>query len=169
MKTFITLAFGVANAIAFAASAVTAAEPSTNVLTAESIVHEVGFRSVKTPYLLAFKSEVDNRPLYLESALLAIECATNEWYLVHVYRQPKEQVEHFHHWKVSAVTDVPYTGQRYYDHRPSEGDVDNFLHDTWWKFRARPDFRLIRGEVYSETWQSAFGYRPTHEFPKPSP
>ena len=82
--------------IALAVSAVTAAETSTNAPTAEAIVRDLGIAGVKTPHLLVFKAQVDERPLYVESALLAIECATNKWYLTHVYRHPKEKVEHFH-------------------------------------------------------------------------
>jgi len=137
-------------------------------VTAESIVRDLEYRDVKTPHLLAFKAEVDDRPLYIESALLAIELTNKTWRLVHVYRHPKERVEHFHHWKVAAVTDVPYTGSQDFDQRPTKAEVEKFIRDTWWEFRASRDFRLVRGQVYSDDWKRALGYEPKYEFKKPS-
>jgi len=164
MKTFIALAFVITYGIVHAVSAAV----GTNTATGEYIVRELEYRDVRTPYLLAFKAQVDDRPLYVESALLAMELTNKTWRFVHVYRHPKERVEHFHHWKVAAVTDVPYTGSQDFDRRPTKTEVEKFIRDTWWEFRASRDFRLVRGEVYSDTWKKALGYDPKYEFNKPA-
>src|ERR1700722_5137237 len=147
---------------------------STNQVTADSIARdleqqfseEFRYRDVKSSYLLVFKAEVDDRPLYVESALFAIELTNAEWRLVHAWRSPKEDKAEDRLWQVAEVDDAPFTGSQDYSHRPKKKEVEKFLRDTWWQFKASEDFRLIRGEVYSETWKTALGYVPNHQFPK---
>jgi len=158
-----TMGFGLLSVSFLPALAAPPALVSTNAVTADSIVRDAGYADVKTPILLAFLAEVDNRPLYVEDALLAMELTNHNWRLANVYRHPKERAD-FRHWMVATVTDTPYTGKQDYDHRPTEADVEKFLKDTWWEFRASRNFRLLRGEVYSDNWKRAFGYQPNHEF-----
>ncbi len=146
----------------------------TNQVTADSIARDLEqqfseafrYRDVMASYLLAFKAEVDDRPVYVESALLAIELTNSEWRLVHACRNPKGDKAEERLWQVAEVNDAPFTGSRDYSHRPKGKEVEKFLRDTWWQFKASEDFRLLRGEVYSETWKTALGYAPNHQFPK---
>jgi hypothetical protein len=176
MDTFVRVALVAVTGITLAVSALAAEEVGTKAMTVDSIVHDLNYwprpsvqwhGDVKTPYLLAFKAEVDNRPLYIESALLAVELTNGHWRLVHVYRHPKERRKQGDHWVVSHVLDIPYTGKQEYATRPTKAEVEKFISDTWWKFRARDGFGLIHGEVFSETWKKALGYAPAYQFPNP--
>jgi hypothetical protein len=168
MKLLASLSLLTVIGIVLGVSAVQAAEVNTNAITAESIVRDLNYRDAKKQHLLAFMAQADNRPLYAESALLAIELTNEKWRLVHVYRHPKEHVEHFRHWKVAAMTDVPYTGSRDLERRPTKAEVEKFIRDTRWVFGPSNSFRLVRGVVYSEEWQRALGHEPKYEFPKPT-
>jgi hypothetical protein len=152
-----------------AAVPIAKADTDTNVVTAQSIVGELGYRDIRASHLLAFSAQIDNRPLYAECALLVIEFTTNTWRIVHVYRHPKAAPVHWHRWTVSARIHVRHAGYRDFGHRPSEAEVDGFLPDTHWEFGTfGPSFRLIKGEVYADTWKRALGYTPKHAFPKPA-
>jgi hypothetical protein len=124
-----------------------------------SIVQDLNLHDVKAPYLLAFSAQVDDRPLYVENALLAIELTNGGWQLFNVFRHPKE-TNLIPHWYVFSVTDVPVVGARYYGRKPTREEVETFLKDAWWSFRATEGFRLVRGEVYSEVWKNVLGYEP---------
>lgn len=135
-------------------------------VTADTIVNEIGYDDVKIAYLLAFKAQEDNRPLYVESALLATELTNNHWRLTHAFRHPKKPASHSRQWSVSLVMDSYHIGSRDFETRPTGTDVEDFLRDTWWEFEARGSFRLISGEVYGEAWEDALGYKPKHDFKK---
>ncbi|MDB6063958.1 MAG: hypothetical protein JWR26_166 [Pedosphaera sp.] len=166
--TVCTLALIVFGGIVISPQSAVGAESRTNDVTAQSIVKDYHYGDVKTAYLLAFLSQVDDKGFHTESALLAIEPITNRWRLVHVFRWPKAENENRRRWNVCAMTHIPYKGIDFYDHKPTEADVEKFLSDTRWDFGPSRGFRLLRGEVYSETWKKAFRYKPKHEFPKPA-
>jgi hypothetical protein len=166
MSPFKPLTLIAAGCFAAVMTPVLALGAETNAVSVQTIVEQLEYRDVKTPYLLAFSAQVDSRPLYVESALLVAELTNHTWRLVHAYRHPKERVAHFHLWAEATATDVFRAGHRDFGHRPSEADVEKFLHDSWWEFRASQDFRLLRGEVYYDTWKRTLGYRPKYEFPK---
>jgi hypothetical protein len=113
-------------------------------------------------YLLAYCSERDDRPLFLEYALIAVERANGRWELDHVYRHPRDSPNP--KWHLSVVFDAPVTPSRTYDHRPTAAEVDAFIHDSWFHFAPDVGFTLIKGEVYANTWERALDYRPTYRF-----
>jgi hypothetical protein len=129
-----------------------------------SIANDLRFKNVKRPHVLAFQALRDNRPSYLENAILATEMSEAKWSLAHAFRASATGT-----WQISHVYDVPHTGLAVFDHMPTEKEVDTFLKDTWWEFNLKPTRRfmgylLLRGEVFAEEWQSALGYQPQHSY-----
>ena len=147
---------------------------STNHVTADSIARDLEqefsetfrYRDVKASYLLALKAEADDRQWNSESAILVIELTNADWRLVHAWRNLEEEKTEDRLWRLSEVNDAPFTGYQDYSHNPKKKEVEKFLRDTWWQFKADEHFHLLRGEVYSETWKSVLGYTPNHQFPK---
>ncbi len=137
---------------------------------ARSIAQDLGYRDIDEAYLLSFSSMVDDRPLFVESALVAVKMETGKWGLAYVYRHPREKEEGANRWRLSEVADAHQCPSREFVHRPSRDEVERFLVDSWWRFRlsASPGFRLVRDRIFSETWEKALGYRPRHQFPKPA-
>jgi hypothetical protein len=151
----------------FEATPSTAAD--TNVVAPEAIVHDLGIQKARAAYLLAFSARVDERPLYVEDALVAVEFVNRRWRLVHAYRHPNEPKPEYRCWWPHIVNDAPVISSRDFKRQPTETQVDDFLIQSDWRFGAfQGGFRLIRGEVYSGTWQKALGYKPRYEYPKPS-
>ena len=146
-----------------------AAGADTNCVTAESIVRDLKYsdRDTKSAYLLAFSVQVDGRSLHVESVLVAIEFTTKEWRLVHAYRHPRLKAARALVWREMATLHTASMGPREFHGTPKEADVDQFLRDSRWEFRPIKGFRLLRGEVYRDTWKRALGYEPKYEFPKP--
>lgn len=167
MKTFCRETLVAVVGVVLATTGCAAAYRSTNPVTAESILPDLGIKCMMKPYLLAFKSQVDDRPLHVENALLAVQCSTDKWCLVTAHRHPKEKNEKFHHWNIDAQSDSSIIGIEYYNYQPTKSDIEEFLKEREWEFRAHPDFRLVRGEVYSKVWQQVFDYKPNYKFPKP--
>jgi hypothetical protein len=141
--------------------------PHTNAATAGTIVQDLGIQKVKASYLLAFDAKVDDRPLYVEGALVAVEFKSQRWRLLHAYRHPREPRVEGRGWHIWIVNDAPVIGSKDFKKQPTQAEVEDFLRRTAWEFGASHGFRLVRGEVYADTWQSALGHRPKHEYPKP--
>jgi hypothetical protein len=144
--------------------------PGKSYPTALSIAQDLRYRDIDQVYLLAFSSKVDDRPLFVEEALIAVKSKSGKWGLAYAYRQPKESEVGANHWHLSGVADAHQYPSRDFDHRPSKDEVERFLDDSWWRFRALAtgEFRVIRGMVFTETWEKVFGYRPKYQFPKPT-
>jgi hypothetical protein len=134
---------------------------------ARSIARDLGYSGVNEASLLAFGAQVDDRPLYVESALIAVTTTDGTWRLAYAYRHPKDTYPGADVWTLSTITDVHQSPSRDYRRRPSKEEVECFLRDSWWKFRPSKGFRLVRGRVFSETWKKVLGYRPDHRFPEP--
>ena len=145
--------------------------PGAAAVTAASIVSDLAagteYRAVKASYLLTFSSQVDD-PLYVDSALLAVELMTGKWHLVHAFRHPRASLRRNRAWDLAVIADArDYSHFREFDGRPTESDVEQFLRDTRWKwgpFDSR--YTLLRGTVYSDTWRKVFGYEPKHQYSK---
>jgi hypothetical protein len=132
--------------------------------TARSIAEDIGYQGIDKAYLLAFKSEIDERPLFVESALIAVKLKPGNWWLAHVYRHPRDSHVGALRWNLSAVRDAPFTPEMEFRHQPSKYEVETFLRDTWWEFSPSDHFRLLRARVFSDTWEKVLGYRPNHQF-----
>lgn len=134
---------------------------------AQSISKSLKSMSVRESYLLAFKVIEDDRPLYVEQALIAEQLDDGKWRLSSVYRHPRENGGSPISWHLSVVFDADQSPTQVFDHRPSEAQVDAFLKHAWWTFQADHDFRLLKGQVFEATWEKALGYKPKHTFVKP--
>ena len=120
----------------------------------------MAIKNATQPFLLAFQAVQDNRPLYIESVIVALELTGGKWELAHAYRHSTTE-----RWKRSQVYDVPYTSCKEYDHRPTQNEVAAFLKETWWDFNPTQSFRfkgyqLLSAQVFREEWQTALGYQP---------
>jgi len=135
---------------------------------ARSIAQDLGYRDLDEAYLLAFVSEIDDRPLFVELALVAVKMKMGTWRLAHVGRNPRETYKEARRWRLRYIYDAHLSPSRDFGQRPSKDEVERFLHDSRWKFSAFPEFRIVRGRVFCETWERALGYRTNHQFPKPN-
>jgi hypothetical protein len=115
--------------------------------------------------VLAWQSEKDDRPLYLDSAILWLKLANGSEALAHVYRHPREERA----WHLSMVYDAPFERLRVFAKRPTRDEVDAFLKRTWWTFHVDSDFTLLGAEVCKDAWQEALGAPPWHAYGTPAP
>jgi hypothetical protein len=169
MKTIIKLLVACSLILTCGRQPVRAADSGsdTNAATAGTVVQDLGIQKVKASHLLAFDAKVDGRPLYVEGALVAVEFKSHRWRLLHAYRHPRESRVEGRGWHIWIVNDAPVIGSKDFNKQPTQAEVEDFLRRTAWKFGASDGFRLVRGQVYADTWQNALGYRPAHEYPKP--
>ena len=118
----------------------------------------------KIARVLTWKIEEDDRPLRLETALVWLQ-GDKSWTLTHLYRHPQDGPSAA--WQVSMVYDVPYEGQRSYDHAPTRADFERFVDATWWKFGSRErGWKLLDSEVCRDAWRAAFSVEPWHSYEK---
>ena len=113
--------------------------------------------------LLAFVSREDDRPWYVDDALLVLQLRKGRWVLVHAVRNPKYPPGHkggSKEWVLYDVMDAPHVGDRYFDHRPTRWQVDQFLKDNQWPFTSDQAWRIVRRMVDADAWQRVLGYRP---------
>lgn len=133
---------------------------------AREIVRDLHPDGLRQAHVLAFKSQVDDRPLRVESALVAVELGRGRWELWHVARNPGADAKRSV-WSPYSITDSTQRGWKSFDHRPTEKEVDAFLGLSCWTFGAEPPFRLVGGEVFKAGWKAALGFEPGHSFPTP--
>lgn len=119
--------------------------------------------AIASTQVLAWEVDEDDRPLRVEEVLLVVTFRNNSTLLANLYRHPHDRAPA---WRVSDVTDVPYVGQEAYAKRPGRKELDRFLSDTWWTFRARDGFKILDKEVCQATWRAIFGEAPWHTYPR---
>lgn len=111
--------------------------------------------------VLAFRSMVDDRPLYLDEAIvwahdLGDDAGAERWRLVHVYRHPKDDDD----WKLSVINDAnDYEATESYDHAPTIDEAKKFFEETWW-WQRDDSFRKLAMGMPRSAWQKAFGADP---------
>ena len=114
--------------------------------------------------VLAWKQTVDDRPLYIDVALMWIEHADHQYTLANVYRHPKDRGDEG--WEQSMIFDLPgFQGAITLDHRPTHADLEEFLSHTDFDFGAESDFRLLASGVCGSAWLASFTEAPWHRFP----
>lgn len=148
---------------------------------ARTIAEDLGYSNIEDAYLLAFKSEFADGPVRLEtpevfilrgapllseSALVAVRHNLGSWRLVYAYRQLPRKESGAERWRSGVANDAPVIGSRDFDHKPSRDEIERFLADSCWKFGTPVGTLLLRGKVFSETWERVFGYRPSHDIPE---
>ena len=126
--------------------------------TGAEIVRDLSSNEATRAHVLAFMAEIDDRPLYVESALVAFELPGGGWRLAHVFRHPDEEL--WKNWGLSCVLDAPFVASADFEHTPTKKQAEQFIRDTWWHSRPDTDFRLLRRDFFRERWQSSFGYVP---------
>ena len=93
-----------------------------------------------TPRLVAWRIKEDDRPLYVESAIVEVH-AGSRWGLAHIFRHPRDATPRG--WEMAVVYDAPQTPMRSFEARPTEAEVDQFLTDTWWTGHPDSGFRTL--------------------------
>jgi hypothetical protein len=136
----------------------------TNTVSAASILKElVGYGKPQTATLLAFVSREDDRPWYVDDALLVLQLRKGQWVLVHAVRNPRYPKNHKASstaWLLHHVYDAPHVGDRYFDHRPTRPEVDQFLKENNWQFESDKLWRVVKRVVDEKAWQRVVGYKP---------
>ena len=123
-----------------------------------------------TARILAWQVVVDERPLYLEEAILWIHFTppveAEFFRLDHVYRHPRETTPHLKGWHRShtASPHTPWTGAATYEERPDNATVIRFFHASAWDV-AFPGFVLIDGAICAGAWKRSTGEAPGFAYP----
>ncbi len=172
MRRFFVGLFSMCVLTMWARSASAAAD--TNEVTAASILKDLASDENYTGQiatLLAFEAREDDRPWYVDHALLVLQLPKGKWVLAHAVRNPKfpkgqKRVSRSTEWRLHHVEDAPFVGDRHFDHRPSRKEVDQFLTDNEWQFESDIPMRVVRQVVNEETWQKVLGYKPIIQAPK---
>ena len=115
-------------------------------------------KEAATVRVLTWKSEVDDRLLYVDSAIVWIALEPKQWMLAQVYRHP----QHGDGWQLSRVYDLPQVPQRSYSIQPTRKDLDQFLAATWWHFDAMDGFKILASEICADAYRASFGAAPWH-------
>lgn len=95
--------------------------------------------------ILKWKKESDDRPLYVESAIILADL-DGQYALAHIYRHPREENSR-PKWRLSIVYDVPQIALELFNSRPSRKDLNRFEKGSWWKDVASEGFKLIDSAV----------------------
>jgi hypothetical protein len=121
-----------------------------------------------TAHILVWKVDVDERPLVVDRVILWVHHRPAQgkpsWLLANLYRHPLDAPTNNERWYVAEVADAPYTGRRAYASPPTSAELDAFLKDSWWEFRATQGFWLLDQGVCKNAWRAAIGRDPNHAF-----
>ena len=143
-----------------------AAPATTNDVTAAAILKDKDlnrYGRVQIATLLAFVSLEDDRPWYVDDALLVLQLPRGQWVLVHAVRNPKYPPGYKNgstEWGLHHVMDAPHVGDRRFDHRPTRQEVDQFLKDNDWPFAGTLGRRIVKRMVDEDAWERVLGYKP---------
>ncbi|MBL9175571.1 MAG: hypothetical protein JNL10_18665 [Verrucomicrobiales bacterium] len=139
---------------------------STNTVAATSILKDRDLRryeGVRSATLLTWMSREDDRPWFVDDALLLLEMPRGRWVLVHAVRNPRFPPGHrggSTEWGLHHVMDAPPAGDRRFDHLPTSGEMHRFLRDTAWPAPSDVSWRVLRRTVDTAAWKAALGYPP---------
>lgn len=130
-----------------------------------SILRDLAWPPVKRSELLAFTSREDDRPWYVDDALLLLEEKQGSWVLVHAVRNPRFPPGHrggstLTRWGRYYVTDSPPVAERHFSRRPQPAEVEAFLKDNVWQAVTDRSWRVVRCDVDPALWQRVLGYPP---------
>jgi hypothetical protein len=121
------------------------------------------YEGVQAATLLALVSREDDRPWYVDDALLVLQFRNGRWVLVHAVRNPRFPRGHkggSTEWVLYDLMDAPHVGDRYFNHRPTHKEVDQFLKDNRWQFAGDKFWRVVRRVVDEKAWKRVLGYKP---------
>lgn len=109
--------------------------------------------------VLAWRQRNDDRPLYIDEALVWERSEGAGYYLAHAYRHPKDD-DKFH---LSVVCDAPIEPERNYAKPPTVADLRAFLKGTTWGDRDE-EFKVTAGKVCRENFERVFHAPPPRDF-----
>jgi len=127
------------------------------------IIDEVYGIKNASGHILAWKTQEDERPLYVESLIAVIEIDKTRYLLAHLFRHPRERNSR---WRESVITDVAYVGSRSFSHPPTQMELLSFLEDTWWSFTEEPGWKILDVGLDAEKWKNLTGQELPQEFLK---
>lgn len=116
--------------------------------------------------LLAWRTEEDERPLLVDSALAWARMENGKkvrWALLELYRHPRESAE----WHLSTASHTPDPVQ-VFERPPGNDEIDRFVDGLLFSDFFGPSssgFRTLASGVRMSTWYHAVGERPTRFFP----
>ena len=158
----------VATACLFAVATVTAAAPvNTNEVTAASILKDIrneirGNGKMQATTLLIMVSIEDDRPVYIDHALLVLQFPEGQWMLVHAQRAAKPSPFHASwnsKWRPFIVTDSLLRFYRPFDHSPTLDEVNLFLKDNQFQLESDDIYQVVAREVNEKAWEKSLGYK----------
>ena len=134
-----------------------AEKPNTNTVSVAGMLKDLGYSNVKSSNLLAFISREDQRPWYVDDALLLLEFPKGRWTLVHCVRNPRYPKGHplagrVDKWGHHDVCDAPWAGNQHFNHRPTRVEIESFLKKTDWPTRDDKFWRITRQIVNEAAW-----------------
>lgn len=126
--------------------------PAIPPVSAQVILKQLGsYTRVQSVRLLAFISREDDRPWYVDDALLLVEFKSGKWVVAHAARNPRfpktSKRQGASGWFFHNVCDAPWAGDQIYDHRPTRADVQRFLKVTDWPAADDKFWRITREYV----------------------
>ena len=150
-----------------AGPAMAAATVATNQLSAVSILKDIrneihNYSRIQSANLLVVVSLEDDRPVYVDHALLLLQLPKGKWMLVHANRaaKPSPVLPTWNpKWQPATVTDSPRRFDRPFDHPPTREEVNRFLKDNEFQLESDKLFRVVERLVYDEAWEKALGYK----------
>ena len=152
----------------FFVSRVMAAAPAdTNEVTAVSILQDIrdeihNYNNVQASALLLMVSTEDDRPVYIDHALLVLQFPKGKWMLVHALRAPKPSPvipRWSPKWQPLIVMDSARRFNRPFDHPPTRQEVKQFLQDNEFPLESDQSDRVVERVVDDEAWQKTLGYK----------
>lgn len=126
--------------------------PASPPVSAQAILKQIGrYTKVQSVRLLAFISREDDRPWYVDDALLLVEFKSGKWAIAHAVRNPRfpktSKQRGPGRWRFHDVCDAPWAGDQMYDHRPTRAEVQRFLKVTDWPAGDDKFWRVTKAYV----------------------
>jgi hypothetical protein len=114
--------------------------------------------SFRQAHVIAWKAQVDKRPLYVEECIGVVE-RKKGWVLVKLNRHPQEK----RGWELAIVYDAGQTPYRVYNQKPTKAELISFLKSSWWSFEPSGGYRLVQSGICEDTLQNLFGNTTANE------
>jgi len=117
-------------------------------------------------HVLAWKHDVDDRPLDVDSAIVLV-VNRGTFTLAHLYSHAAGAPAS---WRPSWITDRPeYLSSWTFAAPPTRQELDAFLRKTEWEFAASSGFRLTAKGICAGEWRKYLGGEPWHHFGEVGP
>lgn len=106
--------------------------------------------------VLAWRIKQDERPLYVEEALVGAEVhplsGPARWLVLHVFRHPRSAYGAEQRWRLAQIADTGVTGALRFDTAPpTTADIEALLAGAAWA-EGLVGFKELSGGVCREAW-----------------